>query len=144
MHILSVRKMSQAWKEAKKYADNLSGYPDIVLQRELEKSNFRQGEFAINSYTNGGYLGMISPGMRRPFDKERYDKISAFAKERQLKVVNRTAGVVGLLRIQEICEGGTFVPHETVVANLHEDCFYAIEPEIFEEIGKAIYGLKSE
>jgi hypothetical protein len=130
--------MSEAWNNAKKHIDSLSGYPYIVKSSELKTDRFVQKDFRVNFYIDGRdpknpeRLGMISPPKR--LEKEVYDKIVALAQEKNLNIDNKSwSSSVYLLDSRDV-----------IVAELDNLSFTTTTPELFQEIGEKVYGMKAE
>ena len=128
--------MSEAWNEAKKYVSELKAYPEFVREEELDKMSkegkFRQGDFVINVYTDDSVVERLGMMKEKRIDREFYDKVMSFAKERNLRPENSPISI--LLRDS--------LGH--VVARIDKTYFEASKPELFEDMGKELYGLKTE
>jgi len=141
--------MAMAWKEAKEFYDSLRNYPPFVLKNELLSQRFQQGEFVINeypyfgsysiSYPDDELFGMFIKEKMLKFDKETYDKVRAFADKRELKIdcPYKAHDLITFYRPVFI---RTHLGKK-LLAILDDYGFAATDPQLFEDIGKVIYGL---
>ncbi len=128
--------MTEAWNEAKKFLVDLGNYPLSVKKTEFERARkdkrFRQGEFVIDTISEGYTQSPEKLGMGKSLeiDRKMYDKILEFAKKRNL-TTEEDSGLIYLIDSNNRI-------------GIISSCFFtASKPELFEEIGKEIYGLKS-
>ena len=130
--------MSLAWKEAKKFVDGLD-YPLIIRKTEIERvakeKPFKQGDFTpiYFSPNNDSPDGI---GMRVEkslvFDREGYKKILSFAKERNLTLKNLGERFY------------FYTSNNAMVVCVTANLFIASDPDLFEEIGTKLYGLRTD
>jgi hypothetical protein len=126
--------MAMAWRKAKELCDSTQGYPDFVREVEMSKMKIEQGEFVVNHrhvFATADFYGMFTTMSDKlgQVDKATYNKILDFAKKRKLDV--------------------TPAPHElnldrngTLVARIESYEFTSSDPQLFEDIGREVYGLK--
>ncbi|MFQ5762241.1 MAG: hypothetical protein ACE5PO_04320 [Candidatus Bathyarchaeia archaeon] len=127
--------MSEAYARAVSHVEQLKkqGVPAIEIQ--LRFPPFSQGGFTVNRVysVDPVLVGMYSAGNSMvKFDKSTLEKISQLAKQRGLKV--DVSGLNVFFRGKR----------RAVVAWLKENFFGALESELFEAIGRDIYGLTSD
>ncbi len=144
-------KMSIAWKRAKEFVDTHPWKRDWKgrlkegdVDRELKKRKFTDGEFLVNDYRPGvlgpyllgmdNHLGLYSKKRIPSIDKV-YDKIKSFAKKNFLRIREHKYGYGSL--------GSISLEGSSGIAEIGHWYFYASNPELFEKIGKEIYGLKA-
>lgn len=129
MRFLAV--MAEAFKEALKWVEAMkaANMPYVIIQDRLPE--FKQGDFVVNrAYElDPPLLGMLAPKQLIHFDKPTLNRIRSFARERGLKVV--PSGLNVYLKDRE---GRT-------VGWLRLNYWGATSPELFEEIGREIYGI---
>lgn len=129
--------MSEVWKKAKAYLDTLEDLPHVVkaakFQKASEEGRFSQGNFRVDFFAREYERSPAILGMCKytPIDEKKYEKILSFVKKRNLSMIESDIGFYFIDQSGRL--GGVFTP-----------CFAASEPELFEAIGKEIYGLRTK
>jgi len=152
--------MSEPWNKANQrigYVESLRKYPIAVQENEKKKINFKDGDFVVNYIGDLG-IGMTDETKIPKITEDVYQRILKFAEKRNLKVrASKDYGIIDLKEkkawenLKKTWKNALdFTPNRIDVGDpasvIHlQNHFYASrDPNLFEEFGREVLGLKTE